>query len=334
MRARLAPLLVPALFLVAACDPCSGVSGCDAGPHVTYEGRVVDHFSKAAVAGTRVEFRRTGGVALERDTLLATTDGEGRFVLRSDVAQGGTVVGDVVVDAPAPYGGYVVRGVEMRSVATGGDGRFLPTWVADPFEDLQWEVRRRSDGQLVRGARVEFRRTAGVPVVQQPYVTATDSAGGRFRLRVTSPELGVFRGDLRFTPAGRNDVWLVPDIGVATLHEDRDSRLLGVMLVGPTLAYDATLQYEDGAPAAGVEVRFRRTGGLEATPAQLTVVTDVHGRFPLRPVPVDARSGTVVGELQVRAPGAASPFLITGISLPTYEADEVRHLDTWKIPRP
>lgn len=327
-------LLVPALALLAACDPCSGVSGCDTGPHLTYEGRVIGHFTKAGVPGTRVEFRRTGGVALERDTVSVTAGEGGRFVFSVEAAEAGTVTGDVAVDAPEPYGAYVVRGLTLSTVSTGGDGRFLSTWVADPFEDLQWELRRRSDRQLVKGARVEFRRTGGVPIFQQPYVTSTDD-GGRFRLRVSSPELGIARGDLLFTPAGRTDVWTVPGIEIGTLYEDRDSRVLGPMLAGPWLGYYGKVVWaDDGTPVVGAEVRFRRTGGLEALPAQFTVTSNFEGRFPLEPVPVDARAGTLVAELVVRAPGAAVADTIRGIQMPTFEADEYRQLGIWPLARP
>lgn len=326
-------VLLPLVLLAAtaACDPCSGVAGCFDGARIAYRGTMVRHFLRTPVPGVRLEFRRTGGVRLASDTLVTVTDAKGTFHLDIPANAEGTVVGDMLVTPPDTTPPYTITGLSLTTVQARGDARLLEPWVVDPYEDLQWELIRRSTRVPLRGDTVYFVQTSGVPLRQQPYRVMTDEAG-RFRLHVSANAFGTFKGDLR---VGRADsaTLVVRNIEVATIYTQRDSRYVGPMFVGSWLGYYGVLVWaNDGAPAAGVSVTFRRTGGIGVTPSEFTVTTTSEGRFPIQPVP--ASDGTLIAEISVRTTPTGAPTVISGIQVPTFDSDEYRQLGKWTIPRP
>ncbi|MEP6778599.1 MAG: hypothetical protein ABJC26_01825, partial [Gemmatimonadaceae bacterium] len=74
------------------------------------------------------------------------------------------------------------------------------------------------------------------------------------------------------------------------------------------------------APAPGIDVEFRQTGGLAITPAVIRGKTDASGRIELRSPVHD--TGTVVGDLVVMPTGEAQRT-ITNIRLRTSPDDEL-----------
>src|SRR5256885_622048 len=91
MSSRIA--ILAALAAVSACDPCTGVVGCTVGAHVAASGRVLDEATGVAAAGIAVDFVRTAGVALDRDSIHMVTDAQGQFEFDVAARDAGNVVG-------------------------------------------------------------------------------------------------------------------------------------------------------------------------------------------------------------------------------------------------
>jgi hypothetical protein len=103
---------------------------------------------------------------------------------------------------------------------------------------------------------------------------------------------------------------------MAVMSTPSDRRYFGFWLVAyPYFAGIGQLYHRGtGVPARGVEVEFRRTGGVPIDPEPYVVRSDSFGNFPLRPVAHAA--GEVVGDLIIRAPGA-SPITVPGVRFST-----------------
>jgi hypothetical protein len=329
----LAAAVAVATAFLAACDPCSGVVGCQEGAHVSYRGRITGHFTNEGVPGVRVEFRRTGGIALERDTVSAVTGEGGRYLLSVPASERGTVEGEIVVTPPGSSTPYVVPGLRLATVEVRGDARDLPVWVADPYVDVFGMIYSRATRQFLGNTPGEFRRTGGLPFTPTPYRVSSD-AGSGLRINVSSTTSGEIEGDLFVRPAGAPREYLVRHLRLPTRYDGEagfNVPFIGFWGVGPWLGYTGqVVRADDGSPVAGAQVVFRRTGGIEVSPRESTTTTGAAGEFALQPVPL--AEGTAEGELVVTAPGQP-PVTITGIRMPTFEADEQRSLGTFPIPR-
>lgn len=180
--------------LVTACDPCAGVASCRQPPRLGVSGQIVDRGNPVAdwplsgagpsavpSAGVRVEVIRTGGVELEREQAVATSDGTGWWQVSMKARDEGQVTVDVVVTPPGGIG-YRVRGLPLTTSQTRGEGNVLGRWTREPFITVLGEIFNAPSGERVAGARVTAVRRGGIaieptPNTRAPMVTVD---GGRF----------------------------------------------------------------------------------------------------------------------------------------------------------
>jgi hypothetical protein len=113
---------------------------------------------------------------------------------------------------------------------------------------------------------------------------------------------------------------------------DDSVRLAGRWKVGPSLLYVGELLRDDDTPVEGARVEFRRTGGIATRESVLTERTDAVGRFRLAPTPL--AGGEVIGDLHVFPPAPLRDTVIVNVRLQTFESDEVRLRDVWRLPVP
>ena len=108
-----------------------GVGPLPVAPHISYVGELHYADTGARAIGVAVEFRRTGGIAVEPDTLLQRTDASGRFALflKPTPSQDGEVVGEVLVRPPPPYASITIPDVRLPTLRGGNDIRFLGVWT-------------------------------------------------------------------------------------------------------------------------------------------------------------------------------------------------------------
>jgi hypothetical protein len=147
------------------------------------DGQIVDPITGSGIDGARVEIVRTGGLALDVDSVGVATSEGGHWRLELGPKGAGAVEVEIVVAAPgaAPYRVPTVLTTRDHR----GDATLLPPWVPVPYFSFVGEFFLNGTvDRRVEGAPVEFRRTGGVllrgpGIATGTYNTTTD-AGGRF----------------------------------------------------------------------------------------------------------------------------------------------------------
>jgi len=170
-------------------------------------------------------------------------------------------------------------------------------------------------------------------------LVTTSDVHGRFRFEAGTGVAGEVRGTLAFFPPQpyNHFPFYVEGISISTTRVRGDSRRIGYWGVGPLpapphLSYVGEVYFRDsGERAGGVEVEFRRTGGVAVQPDTFTIVSGADGRFPLFMTPSGA--GEVIGEIRVNAPAPYRAFTVP-LSLQTLRgAGEVRLAGVWALSR-
>jgi hypothetical protein len=168
-------------------------------PHLPYEASFFYRATNQPAVGIEVEFRRTGGIAVEPDTFRTTTDAWGNVKIRPLTRVSGEVRGELVVFPLPPHRSFTIPDLRMRTFTTGrADSLFVRMGIGSllPYAAVVvWET----NGQAVAGAEIEFVRTGGVPVQPNPYRTVTD-AFGTFLLTPIPLAEGEVVGRLTITP--------------------------------------------------------------------------------------------------------------------------------------
>ena len=343
---RFAPPLALAFLLlsVAACDPCAGVSLCSGQRSIRYQGEVTLRFLGGAAEGIQVEFVRTGGVGLDRDTIRTETNALGSFSLEAEADGAGEVVGELILYPPGSTGSGPISLVRIpMSLATGrsaSDVRYLgPFSVPHLYFGAYGELFYRggplyaTEGVFARNVEVEFRRTGGIRVEPDTFVVRSNGAA-QFPLEPQPLEVGEVVFDLLIRPPAPYQSFSVSNVRMSARFAEPSNRVLVARAgVGPHLPYFGALFYADTQqPAVGTEVEFRRTGGINLAQDTYVTTVDSFARFSLGPVPLEA--GAVTADLVVRPPAPYRSFTITGVSLSTTD-ENVQNVPAgrWEIPR-
>lgn len=175
--------------------------------------------------GLEVEFRRTGGIRMEPETLRVPADPRGYAVLRPKPAEHGTVTGDLTIYPLPPYAPITIRDYKLStfteergdSVVRMGIGSRLPYSVF-----LVWE----DSGKGIDGAELEFRRTGGVLISPERFVARTDRSG-MVHLNPAPLTSGEVCGDVTIRPPAPGRITTRPDVCLKTYDDDRGHMLLG-----------------------------------------------------------------------------------------------------------
>lgn len=306
------------LVLSAACDPCAGIGAC-AEPQLRYTGIVTTLFPDYPARDVRVEFVRRGGVGLADAKLTAVSDSAGVFVLEGRAQEEGKVTGDLVFYPPSPIAPVTITDVEMSTARAPGELRRLGTWMIQyPFFAYKGALFHRNDGQPpAKGIEVEFRRTGGIPIYPDTFTVLSDERG-HFDLRPKTSVSGEVVGDVTVHLLPPYQPYVVRGLRLSTFTIPRIDSLIPLP-IGYGLPYSALLTWEvGGRPAVGVEVEFRRTGGVRIYPERFVTRTDAFGTVLLNPAPLE--SGELVGDVVVRLPAPRGEVVvIPGLRLRTVE---------------
>ncbi|MEW5927533.1 MAG: hypothetical protein AB1941_08610 [Gemmatimonadota bacterium] len=200
-------------------------------PFFAYSGRLF-HRNNGAPFGdsTRVEFRRTGGIPIYPDTFVVYTDSLGRFPLRPKTTVMGEVTGDLLVHRLPPFQSTVVRGVRLSTFTIPRLDSIIqvPVGIGLPYQVLlTWQ----ETGEPAGGVTVQFRRTGGVRMLPDPYVTRTDPFG-TVALSPAPLEAGELVGDLVVQlPEPRGEVVVVRGLRLPTIDDARPTQFLGFFAI-------------------------------------------------------------------------------------------------------
>jgi hypothetical protein len=314
--------LALASIAVAACDPCAGTSACRTSDRVSYIGHTVERTTGKSVNGTEVMFVRTSGIELANDTIRAVSAGDGFFALGADARSAGLVTGTLHVSPPGRMA-YDIPGIKMQTSRTAGDGGDLGRIVVDPYVMFIGQLRnRRTGADTAALAMVSFQRTGGIPIEPDRIETQADEHG-RFFLAPVAKEPGTVTGLLLVRADGNLQVDTIP-LSIETRFIDEAVHDVAVVNMGHALLWVGEL-YRRGTNEhqAGIQVDFKRTGGINADPAQFTTYTNDIGYFPIQPRPLG--DGELVGSITVHPP-VGSPFTVPNIRIGTTPGDTVRFL--------
>lgn len=230
-------------------------------PYFMLIGEVYDRFSGALVPGATVTLRRKEGAFLEADSMTFTTDENGRLAwIEPAVLQFGILTAEFEVVAPGyprPY--RVERDVVVHHI----DGNIsfvrLPLGMGLSYKGA---TARRGNGEHFPGVRIEFRRTSGIAVTPEHYVT-TANDNGDFAINLTPLAQGAVTGDLTITPPAPYPQEVLRDIELEASDDDIPGEL-GVLGFGTHAFVSGHFRYRGtGLPVSGgVLGQVRRVGGL------------------------------------------------------------------------
>jgi hypothetical protein len=329
VRRGIAAFLSLALGLgLEACDRCAGILGCTSDPRISFGGQLIVRETGTPMRGVALDFVRTGGVSLASDSVRTTTDADGRFQLAVEASDNGEVVGDLVVRASAPWSPYRVRDLRFRTSEVRGEGQVLGRVVVDPYIEFIGVLFDRRDGQLLAGARLTILRTGGVAVSAPDSVEMTLDADGRFLYDTRAAEPGEMIADLVVRAPSLPRVYRLSGVRFEATYLDRVPQVAAAWRIGAGLPYVGIL-YRRGSEirSAGIEVEFRRTGGIAADPDTFSVSTNAYGAFSLETTPL--ADGVLVGDLIVRPPPPAVADTIRAIRLQTVDTEPQILVGVW-----
>lgn len=279
-------------------------------------------------AWPRVTFRRTGGVEIDPAVVTGRADGAGNFLLAPDALGAGVIRGELTVEHPdlaEPF----TRPLSLRTEHEDRGLRLSAVIGVGPSLAYQARILYRAGGGVVPGhpVEVEFQRTGGVPADPDTFIRETQTTGW-VSLKTWTDLEGELLGDLIIRGPEPRAPDTIP-VTMPTFKTD-ETRILERFRLGPDVNYVARLVFDDtGEPAADLEVRFQRTGGIAAAPDMFTATTDAAGEFPIQ-LRVQV-SGDVLADLSVTLPSGGVETISD--SIPTFEADEPRFLQEWRIGR-
>jgi hypothetical protein len=320
--------------LLAACDPCSGVQACRGEPRISYLGQLTAHRTILPTGGVEIQFMRVDGIHLRSDTFTVSTSAAGWFEINMPALLPGKMTANFLVRPPPPWEPFLVEDVQLQTTDVRGHTRLFRPWSLDPYLLYLGEVYLRSGGHAIGGAVITFRRTGGIEIYPPVYqVTANEL--GRFWVTSTPATTGVLSTSVEVYLPAHGRAIQIPEVRLSTTQDPEDVRILRLG-VGAQIYYYGVLNWAStGQPATGVEVEFRRTGGLAIEPERFVARTNALGMFPLYATlrdPFD--QGELVGDLTIRPPAPRAPITITGIRLQAREDDVERRIGTWTIGGP
>lgn len=298
------------------------------GSALNYVARIERRGLDTPLAGVRAVFRRTGGVATGRDSLVSTSTVDGLISLDLQPQGDGFVDGTLELTPPAPLARVTIPGIrlmtrdddELRLAAVYRVGAQLRSAVA-LFE-------RSSERPLV-ATEVEFRPRSGPLTTTLRGLTDAD---GRFGIVAAVNSTTPVRGDVVVFHLPPRAPETIPNILVVAAEDDV-VRLAAFAGVGPSLLYVGALQdIATFAPISGGGIEFRRTGGVPVRETVFSSPLTAEGLFRLSPVPL--ADGEVVGDLTFRLSSPYRDTTFVGVRLSTFLDDGTRNAGIYRIRRP
>jgi hypothetical protein len=201
------------------------------GQQLSYAGVLVQRATGAPATDWTVTFRRTGGISLVTDTLVSRVLDWGGFGLSPATTEEGTVEGTLLARSPSGDRQVELGTVRLATFA-GDDVRLAGRYAVGPSLLYVGELRRDDTGEVIVGARAEFRRTGGIRTAEAA-VGETSNQFGRFRMAPTPLEGGEVVGDLYVSPPAPLRDTVFRDVRLPTFETD-ETRLRAIFrLAGP-----------------------------------------------------------------------------------------------------
>ena len=291
------------------------------GGRMDYGGQVYARGNGAKLAGVRLTFTRTGGIPLASSVVRAVSGPEGFFVLSFPNQALGSVVGDLLIEAPDGTRRSLYRGVRFDSYDSTAM-RYSKSWGYGYRWAWVTELFRNDRATVAANAEVEFRQTGG-PALTPSVLRGRTDAGGRVQLEADVLEAGTVVGEITVVQA---DAPVRVVRGLRFPSYDGDSLPFGgVIPFGSTMRYAGELFVRGtGRKAGRATVAFSRVGGVLINDPVVTVTADTTGFFVLPVVPRE--DGTVFGTLTVTTADGRQQSRYANTVITSYDSTSLRTL--------
>lgn len=256
---------------------------------------------------------------------VAVTSDDGRWETSSPARGADSLRGTFRVEAPGSLP-YESDTVTIRAFDRGG-AEELGRWTAEPFFAFIGEL--MFPDRKARQANVTFTRVGGAATDPEQVNLRADRFG-RFLLQLDLLEVDAVVGDLVVRHEDLPRAFTLSDIRMPFKYRDEALPLDRVLRIGPSLEYVGRLwrrRAGDRVPAPGVDMEFRRIGGIEVFPSLLRSTTVDWGGFSL--VLRTYEEGEVTGELRGFLPPSGEPVVLDTLTLATFDTEELRLAGEW-----
>jgi hypothetical protein len=301
------------------------------GSTMRYAGELFVRGTNQKAAGARVEFARTGGVALNDSVTTATADANGFFILPIVPREDGTVFGDLTVTTAdgrqrSRYRHTPITSYDSTAIRTLGGIGIGDRWA------YALEFWRNDVLKPAPNVRVDIRRTGGVAISPSTFSGVTN-ASARVEWRPTVQDTGIVELEATLYPSGEPPR-IVRNLRLRTFESD-ELRFSGVIGFGPAFRYVIEIKTPDDRLLQGARVTWTQTGGPTMSKNSVSVVTGSDGWLRLELIPSD--NGVVTGDIRIEPPAPWAPgtvFTIPGVALPTREDGDLRYGLLYRLPPP
>jgi hypothetical protein len=298
-------------------------------PYVVFVGQIRDRLTGDEFAGgyAAVGFQRTGGVAIEPDTIATQADLYGRFFLAPKVEGPGVVEGRLTVRIEGRGHFVMPLRIETRYRDEAPRDVSIVNWGSA----LLWvgEVYRRGTNEHIAGIPVDFERTAGINVSPAQFRTTTNEIG-YFPIQPSPEGEGELIGTATIHPPGYAPI-SVPNVRVRTMSDDT-VRLAGRFGYGAQAFGLAELRYRttQSRVAPGAGFTFERVAGVQTlAPVFAGAIKDPG--FAVVQLGTTT-TGTVTTRVEVKLGEPYGTDTVT-IQVPSAEDDSLRFLGTYIVGR-
>ena len=273
------------------------------------------------LGNVRVEFRRTGGVALRNlsgGVFTRTTNATGLMPLFADQVipvDAGDVIGELTVFLPTPPGPSVQPNFRIRATPEFRRAAQIRRVGAGPSLNYLFQARPRARPEVTMpGVTIEFQQTSGPATAPSSWTVTTDAAGqAMLPARASAP--GTVTGTLTVRPPAPFSTY-----SVSRSFDTFEADTIVVSTVGIGLWFPHYVVIRaNGARLAGARVDVQRVSGIAVTPSLYSAVTSDSGIVHLRIEP--AATGEMVADITVAPPAPFASFTLRGVRLVAVDSD-------------
>lgn len=187
-------VLFLSLSSLTACDPCSGIVGCERAGVLNLEGSIAHTVSDVPMEGVSLILRPLPGDMAGFDSLVAVSDARGYFRFFGSLRRDAPIEVTITV-APPAHPSYEVPPLAVEPVRRRGDAVVLPRWVVDPYVAEVGELVDLRTLRPIGGAVVEFHWISGPPPAGGAWdgtvLRMRTESSGRFPLLRDGPVAGL-----------------------------------------------------------------------------------------------------------------------------------------------
>lgn len=196
--------------------PASRLHLVGVGPNLEYHIEVRNRGTGEVVPGVRVDFERTGGIAVEPPTWSQVTERSGRVVFPVRALAPGTLTGNVTIAPSPPFKTYQKTGLQFPTYDEDGARLFMAVGIGP---GLPYYAIIRNGATPLRGVQVDFLHRGGIAVNPAAFSRFTNDSGMVFLFTAPASEGDVI-ADIRVHSPAPFPGFLLRNVKLTALEAD------------------------------------------------------------------------------------------------------------------